>query len=142
MLNDIKFDDLNLNKYRKNIYSVFPLTYLHLFNKQARSFSTFTSIEKFNINENQNLEDTDPEIEKYKLELKSMHAQEIKILKKAYGGGYKGYTKIHNFGNVSQFVDINDLKILQNKENLKTKLKEYVIEIPENVTYSVLPVLR
>ena len=142
MLNDIKFDDLNLSKYRKNIYSVFPFTYLHLFNKQARSFSTFTSIEKNNINENKNLEDTDPEIENYKLELKSMHAQEIKILKKAYGGGYLGYTKIHNFGNVSQFVDINDLKILQNKEILITKLKEYVIEIPENVTYSVLPVLR
>ena len=111
-----------------------------------------------------NLEVEEIKTEKYKLELKSMHAQELKKFKKAYGGGYLGYTKIHNLGNVSQFVDKIDTsnvqldvdpmeafkqvnlmsknKNLENLENLKCKLTEYVLEIPENVTYSILPVLR
>lgn len=49
-----------------------------------------------------------------------MHTKDIKIFKKAYGGGYLGYTKIHNLGNVSQFVATIDTSNLQlDKDKMK-----------------------
>jgi hypothetical protein len=68
--------------------------------------------------------------------------KEIRDLKKAYGGGYLGYTKIHNFGNISQFVELQELGYPEGLKFLSIKLKGYAIEIPENVTFSILAVLR
>lgn len=82
--------------------------------------------------------------------------------KKAYGGGFLGYDHIYNFGHVSQFVatiDTSNLELntpkdneqlildsinkdLENLERLESKLKDYVYEIPETETWSILPVVR
>jgi hypothetical protein len=52
-----------------------------------------------------------------------------------------GYIDYHKFGNISQFYVPSQL-LLYYIDNLISKLQIYVNEIPENVTYSVLPVLR
>ena len=52
-----------------------------------------------------------------------------------------GYNHINNLGNVSQFYESSKLT-LHYIDNLIEKLKIYVNEIPENVIFSVLPVLR
>jgi hypothetical protein len=150
MLYEIKFDDLNLHKHRKNIYSIFPLT------TQARSFST--SSQNNNINDNdfeidpeiENLTNeqkvkslsSDPEFRKKYLEYQKAKpdTKTLKAFKKAYGGGYLGYTKIHNLGNVSQFYQSSQV-LFYSINNLTDKLKDYVNEVPENVVFSILPVL-
>jgi hypothetical protein len=90
------------------------------------------------------------------VQLEWFRQREIKNFKKAYGGGYLGYTKIQDLGSITQFVDteiINsegDYRImsilnpsyLEKLKILSIKLKDYTLEIPEDWTYSILPVLR
>ena len=144
MLNDFKFLNNNYNKFKPSIFSSLSLN--------TRSFSTSTRIS--NNNNDPDLDNLD-----YNSDESLWKKKIIRDFKKAYGGGYLGYKKIESFGNVSQFVDtidpknfqmdiipqiINlfDEKRLENIKNLSLKLKFYVIEIPENITYSILPVLR
>jgi hypothetical protein len=68
--------------------------------------------------------------------------KDIKEFKNLYGGGYLGYTHIHNFGNISQFIELTFTDYIQYSDNLETKLKDYLNEIPDSVTYSVIPALR
>jgi len=69
--------------------------------------------------------------------------QAIKNFKQMYGGGYLGYTLIHNFGGVSYLMDSDDYYFIEwYTKSLEPKFKIYLKEIPENVTYSILPVLR
>lgn len=156
--NNINLDNLNFYNYRnKNISSIFPLTYLHT---QARGFSASCKIKS---TDNSNLTELELEIlpdhlksESSEVQLEWFRQRVIENFKKAYGGGYLGYTKIHNFGNITQFViteidsSENDYQILslfdssylERLNNLNIKLKGYTIEIPENLTYSILPVIR
>ena len=72
-----------------------------------------------------------------------MKIKQLKDFKKAYGGGFLGYTHIYNFGNISQFTYYKDnLEYETCKSVLKSKLIDYISVIPETETYSVLPVLR
>jgi hypothetical protein len=68
--------------------------------------------------------------------------QEIKNFKKIYGGGFLGYTHIHSLGNVSHFINLYDIEFKTYLEVLELKINEYLNEIPDNIIYSVLPVLR
>lgn len=43
---------------------------------------------------------------------------------------------------MNRLIYCQEIKKLENMDNLISKLKEYVIGIPENVTFSILPVLR
>lgn len=148
MLNKINFNCLNLN--RKNKIIVFP------FSAQARSFSTSSKLYK---DEGPNLDNLD-----YKSDQSLWKKKIQRDFKKAYGGGFLGYSYLYNFGYVSQFVNtidttnlqldndnlkafeqvnlIADNKRLENLEILKTKLKDYLSVIPETETWSILPVVR
>jgi hypothetical protein len=82
----------------------------------------------------------EPEIktETFKIE----KIKSVKEFKKKYGGGYLGYNNIYNFGNINEY-DIADgqvFDIIYHK--LINRLEAYLNEIPTDVIYSVLPVLR
>jgi hypothetical protein len=68
-----------------------------------------------------------------------LHAKEVAEFKKKYSGGYFGYKDIQNFGSVGYFGDSEFDKL---HETLRYKIEAYLHQIPENVTYSVLPILR
>src|SRR5258706_313025 len=104
----------------------------------TRSFATYTKNNNINDFENNNLDQdnlsNNPD--------KSLKKQ-LKEFKKAYGGGYLGYTHIYNFGHINQFASYSSQLEFDNcKAILESKLKDYVYVIPETDTYSILPVLR
>ena len=117
-MNDIKFDDLILNKNRKIFYSRFTLT------TQARSFST--SAKKNIIN---------PDAENTRKE----------ALSKPLEAGCFNYTKISNLGNINEFYSSEDnLKTyVEGLERLEDRLKDFIrdLEIPENTDLFILPVI-
>lgn len=124
----------NNNNKKNNINLNYPI----------RKFSTSVLNKNLNYPEeiDQQIEvDTDSTIEINQSKLAILHKQTIKDFKKAYGGGYLGYTHIHDFGNVTQFYSSSE-HFLHFIDKLILKLKEYINEIPENIIYSILPVLR
>jgi len=71
----------------------------------------------------------------------------IKEFKKTYKGGYLGYQNINNFGNISHLnlngTSSDEGESISNRiDLLENKIKDYLSYIPENMTYSTLPVLR
>ena len=95
-----------------------------------------------NLNNDQIIElfQNDPEFHK---KYQALHkSKAVNAFKKVYGGGILGYSDIKFFGNVSQFIELAGLEYLQFIDNLENKLNEYLNEIPENVVFSLLPVLR
>lgn len=66
----------------------------------------------------------------------------IKEFKKIYKGGYLGYNQIYHFGNITEFGHLTDKAFQDYYYKLQDKVTEYLSLIPENITYSVLPVLR
>ena len=67
----------------------------------------------------------------------------IKDFKKVYGGGYLGYSHVYNLGNVSYLINSENINSIENYiKSLKPELNLYLNEIPENITYSILPLLR
>lgn len=111
----------NKNKYKYN---------LNL--SGLRSFSTFNSnSEKFN--------DTVSE-----LEISSLVKElAIKEFKKSYSDGYLGYTDIYSFGNISTFFNVDDSFSRDVYiESLESDFKTYLKGMPENTTYSILPIIR
>ena len=155
ILNDINFYYLN-KIFNSALFSVNTQGY------SSRSFSTSTklnsnffevdNVDEFELDSQiENLTNdevikglsSDPEFRKKYLDYQKNkpNAKVLKDFKKAYGGGYLGYSEYHNLANVSQFYSASQL-LLYYIDNLISKLQIYVNEIPENVTYSVLPVLR
>lgn len=67
--------------------------------------------------------------------------------KKKYKGGYLGYQNIQSFGDVSHLNmagsdSDGSREIYQYSIILKDKIKNYLNDIPENISYSILPVIR
>jgi len=63
--------------------------------------------------------------------------------KKIHKGGYLGYTNIYSFGDISEFFDAYSYSLMDKYlEDLGSKIIVYLKEKPENITYSILPVLR
>src|SRR5258706_462055 len=127
ILSEIKFSYNKNNKFKSIIKF------------QSRNFSTSA----FNSNNYEN----DPELKANRLELIKRKPEDkiktLKAFKKAYGGGFLGYSHIYNFGNITQFTSYkNRLEYGTCKSNLEIKLKDYISIIPETETYSILPVLR
>ena len=100
-------NEININLNIKNISTFIPFTYL------ARSFSTSTKNNKLNKNKTRSFSVSQKINFNIELELSKLETKRLKDFKKAYGGGYLGYTKIHNFGHVSQFVDRIDTTNLE-----------------------------
>src|SRR5258706_4809258 len=127
ILSEIKFSYNKNNKFKSIIKF------------QSRNFSTSA----FNSNNYEN----DPELKANRLELIKRKPEDkiktLKAFKKAYGGGFLGYSHIYNFCNITQFTSYkNRLEYGTCKSNLEIKLKDYISIIPETETYSILPVLR
>lgn len=66
----------------------------------------------------------------------------IKEFKQKYKGGYLGYNQVYHFGNITEFGHLTDRDFQYYYFNLEQKIIEYLKEIPESITYCVLPVLR
>jgi len=124
-LNKINFDSIiNYNSKSLNLKNKFN----HIF---SRSFSTSTNL-KNNINHDEN----NNSLEK---------AIAVKEFKKNYKGGYLGYTDTYNLGNIALFGLGGNLAIKEFSGlayELELKLKDFLSLIPENIIYSILPVLR
>jgi len=65
----------------------------------------------------------------------------INKFKKYYSGGYLGYNHVHNFGNVLHIITSDDYFNSYVKD-LEPRFKEYLNEIPENISYTILPILK
>src|SRR5258706_271135 len=132
-LNDINFfpTDIKFNNIK-------PVLFSQGYN--SRSFSTYTNN---NINEIEN-NNLDPDnLNSVNHNSDQSLIKQLKEFKKAYGGGYLGYTHIYNFGSVTQFTSYSsELEFEACRENLISKLKDYLYVIPETETYSILPVIR
>jgi len=131
-LNEISFHSLNLNFNKTK----FKVSYSLRKNKnQSKSFSTSTkskSMDEIYL---------DSESENKENPLIKEHA--IKEFKKKYNRGYLGYNLAHSFGSVSHWLHLDDGGLLKEyTKDIENKLIDYFKEIPENVTYSILPVLR
>jgi len=81
--------------------------------------------------------ETDPEF--HKKHQAHHKAKSVKAFKNLYKGGFLGYNQIHHFSNITNLIKEFDSG---NFENITSKLKDFLNEIPENKIYSVLPVLR
>ena len=131
--------DLKIFNYNKN-------KNLNYFSTQSRNFSTYTSEQSvneidnkiFNLNEN-----LDYNTEFSEKEMSVIKETAIKDFKKVYRGGYLGYNHIYSLGSVVYFLISDEYNATEIYiKNLEPKLKDYLNEIPENITYSILPVLK
>jgi len=71
----------------------------------------------------------------------------INLKKTKYSGGYLGYLNISNFGDVSILnmagTETESKNIIYNLScELENKISDYLSDIPDGITYSILPVLR
>jgi len=69
----------------------------------------------------------------------SYNKKSIQKYKKAYGGGYLGYKYSHHFETV--FYD-STFKLTFTIPELENKIIEFINIIPEDVIYSVLPIIK
>ena len=104
---------------------------------QLRNYST--SI-KDTINENDDLNsDTDSDNNDSTL----TKTLAIKEFKKDYKGGYLGYNVVRNFGDIVPIIhQEKSLHLTQLVYNLLDNIKFYLNDIPENVLFSILPILK
>jgi len=150
-------NELDLGSFIESSHKFYSYTKFYFTPAQSRSFSTTSNLNN-NLNNNSDPFEYDPELENMtssqlvellptdtKFRNKYLAYERNKSLKefqKIYKGGYLGYRDIHHLGNVSNLVDLSDPAALSYWRTLTAKLNEYLNEIPENVVYSVLPVLR
>jgi hypothetical protein len=134
LLNETNFTSLSsFSKVNDNVFNLF---YSYPNHQKRRCYSTLTNNKDF-VTENELEDESSKESFKFEKEL------EIKTFKKRYKGGYLGYDNFYSLGNVSSFiVDYDPSSIDVYQKILESKVNEYLSEIPESVTYSILPVLR
>jgi hypothetical protein len=127
-LNEINF--LSSYKIRNvNIKNLFN-SYSHSYYQKSRTYSTLT-----------NNHETDTEVNDSEHSL--VREQAIKKFKQTYGSGYLGYNYLNSFGSVSYLINSEGSFYIENFiKTLEPKFKAYLNGIPENVTYSILPILR
>ena len=139
-------NEINFNSYKIYKMSIFPYY-------QTRSFSTST---KFHSNDSdfeldpqmesltkdQIIKDCTSDLDFTQNYIDYKKAKSVEEFKKTYKGGFFGYSDLKHFGNVSQFTQLTGLEHNQFQDNLENKIKDYLNEIPENIIYSVLPVLK
>jgi hypothetical protein len=124
----------------------FTSPYISFTSKFSLNNSVFSIKRNFSTSTNTDLEyntELEFEIESNDIKTSLIKEEAIKNFIKTYGGGYLGYTHTRNLGSVSALIHSeNKYDLDKYIENLENKLKEYLKEIPENVTYSILLVLR
>lgn len=69
-------------------------------------------------------------------------SKDVKEFKKIFKGGYLGYKDSHYCGNISNFYDGSETIYHHNFNNLTVNLKAFLNKIPDNLIYSILPVIR
>jgi len=72
---------------------------------------------------------------------------EIINFKNKYKGGYLGYQNIKSFGDVSHLnaagLDAEGRsEVYKDAKDLELKIYNYLLDIPEDITYTILPILR
>ena len=82
---------------------------------------------------------SDPDFTKNYLDYQK--SKDVKEFKKIFKGGYLGYKQSYHLGNISNYYNP------ENKDdyffdNLTINLKTFLNKIPENLIYSILPVIR
>jgi hypothetical protein len=121
MLKEIQFESLLINnKFKPSILSSLSLN--------TRSFSTSSK---------KNIVDNDPNLDNldYNSDQSLWDKKIIRDFKKAYGGGYLGYSYSYNFGNITEFTSYtNNLEYDICKTTLESKLKDYIYVIPGTET--------
>jgi len=136
LLNSINLLQYSFNYSRVNKFSL---------DGQKRNYST---LNKNNEKESSELKlnldnESYSDLESDKTEFNLIKEQAISKFKKTYGGGFLGYTLIHSLGSVSYLINSESANFIEIYiKFLVPKIKIYLNEIPENVTYSILPVLR
>jgi hypothetical protein len=138
-LNNINFG-LSFEKtaFTANIKNNKIKNFIH---SEKKKFSTFTKNLYLNT-ENKDL-DFEPELpnnpnNSFSLD-ETKAVKEFKIFSK---GGYLGYNHIYHIGNISEFGHLTDLNFQDYYFKLQDKIIEFFNELPTEITYCVLPVLR
>src|SRR5258706_591715 len=136
-LTHIKYENITKNsefiQFKNNLFKFYYSSIIVL------SIYLFRSVNKTFVNNNLDPDNLNSVNHNSDQSLK----KQLKEFKKAYGGGYLGYTHIYNFGSVTQFTSYSsELEFEACRENLISKLKDYLYVIPETETYSILPVIR
>ena len=124
-------------------YSVYPKYKFNL--TGLRYYSTNNNADKNLNNSDPSIVANEPETQLIGTELELNKFNAVQELKKKYKGGYLGYTLIKNFGNISNYFDIQEAYFREICiKDLASEFKEYLGGIPENTTYSILilPVIR
>jgi len=126
ILKSIKFEPLIIIKFKTNIKNNKNFIF-----SQTKNFSTYSKNKDNIYLDVVDLEPTDSTIE--------THKKNIKKFKKIFGGGYLGYKYVQFIG--SGFFD-SQIKMAFTISDLDSKVLIYLNEIPEDVIYSILPVIR
>ena len=101
-----------------------------------RNYST-----NVDINSNLGFNELDSDLDNSKTSLIKELA--VKDFKKTYSDGYLGYKDIYSFGNISTFFNVDDSFSREFYiKSLESEFKKYLKDIPENITYSILPIIR
>ena len=128
-----KYENIFSNISLKPISHYSPFKFVN--NLLSRNYSTLNR----NIVTDTDIDQIyEPDSETFQLE----KFNSVKEFKQKYAGGYLGYSDIHHFGNITEFSTSSGIVFGIIYENLQNKLENYLKSIPDNITYSVLPVLR
>ena len=130
------FNSINWNSTGYSTNTILNLKYKNKFNYNLSSLRSYSTLNPNNKDPENNSESSNTE-----------NLLAIKKFKNKYKGGYLGYQNIQSFGDVSHLnmagVDREGSReIYEYAIELKDKIKNYLNDIPENITYSILPVIR
>ena len=112
-------------------------------NNKTRKFSTsskFNGTPKVDSESAVDQDNLSYELDKETFQLEKNKS--YKEFKNFYKGGYLGYKDVHEFGNIAEYNQLTGKELGDYYDNFKLKIEKYLSEIPENLIYSVLPVLR
>jgi len=143
--NEFKLENLSLNKESVLKYNnTYKKTNKEFKFNLNRQFSTYNNTDKNTSDTHFNSElNLDYENELDTKEVPLIKEQAIKEFKKTYARGYLGYSYSYSLGSVSHWMYADEgYLIKQYTKEIEIKLIDYLKDIPENITYSILPILR
>ena len=148
----ILFDSINLNKFEITPYlnSQNNSTFSHYIKLKFKFNNNYVLKRNFNTSINIKAQ-LDSEENNYNFtnytDNSNFKNLDIKNFKQKYNGGYLGYKNIQSFGDVSYLSLLGtsaeaSQEIYYYSKDLESKLNHYLKGIPENITYTLLAVLK